>query len=305
MTIPTPGISAPGYVFCARVADRKQPLFRYVGPGDEGTPIPDTLACLDRARPPQAFDTPRTLDDETYSHAFDAWDKARNDIVTKWNHLADKANLEPANTPRAHQSRRHSPLPRTLRTHPNPNRPGDRHPPRSLPPTHHPDVPNRHQDHPPPRRTSPTDTRHNRQPRARALHTTQTPTRNHPRRRPPRLLASAHPSTNHQLASPPRGVEHQPAFNNTVSDLQFSHTVKRKQGSRTNPEQIVRLLTEGWEPHRVREAVAFRNGRGERRVSWLAHRAELDVLHRNVLSGLVGVSVRRCGVGGWTVCPCW
>ena len=95
MTIPTQGISAPGYVFCARVADRKQPLFRYVGPGDEGTPIPDTLACLDRARPLQGFDTPRTLDDETYSHAFDAWDKARNDIVTKWNYLADKANLEP------------------------------------------------------------------------------------------------------------------------------------------------------------------------------------------------------------------
>ena len=95
MTIPTQGISAPGYVFCARVADRKQPLFRYVGPGDEGTPIPDTLACLDRARPPQGFETPRTLDDHTYRQAFDAWETARNDIVTKWNHLADKANLEP------------------------------------------------------------------------------------------------------------------------------------------------------------------------------------------------------------------
>ena len=59
MTIPTPGISAPGYVFCARVADRKQPLFRYVGPGDEGTPIPDTLACLDRGPPtPSPRDTP-------------------------------------------------------------------------------------------------------------------------------------------------------------------------------------------------------------------------------------------------------
>ena len=51
---------------------RKQPLFRYVGPGDEGTSIPDTLACLDRARPLQGFETPRTLDEQTYRQAFDA-----------------------------------------------------------------------------------------------------------------------------------------------------------------------------------------------------------------------------------------
>ncbi|MDE0131846.1 MAG: helicase-related protein [bacterium] len=95
MTIPTPDVIAPGYVFCARIADRKQPVFRYVGPRDEGTPIADTLACLDRARPNQGPDTPRTLNDETYQGAFDAWETARHDIVEKWNHLADKANLEP------------------------------------------------------------------------------------------------------------------------------------------------------------------------------------------------------------------
>ena len=93
MAIPTTGISAPGYVFCLRVADWKQPLFRYVGPGD--APVADTLACLDRARPRHGFDTPRVLDDQTYRQAFDAWEIARRDVVDKWNHLADKANLEP------------------------------------------------------------------------------------------------------------------------------------------------------------------------------------------------------------------
>lgn len=95
MAIPTAGITEPGYVFCVRVADWKQPLFRYVGPDDGGTPIADTLACLDRARPRNGFDTRRLLDDDTYRQAFDAWETARNDVVEKWNFLADKANLEP------------------------------------------------------------------------------------------------------------------------------------------------------------------------------------------------------------------
>ena len=57
--------------------------------------IAETLACLDRARPPDGFDTPRVLDDETHRGAFDAWEIARSDIVDRWNFLADKANLEP------------------------------------------------------------------------------------------------------------------------------------------------------------------------------------------------------------------
>jgi hypothetical protein len=55
----------------------------------------DTLGCLDRARPSEGFDTPRVLDDDACIGAFDAWRTARDDIVEKWNHLADKANLEP------------------------------------------------------------------------------------------------------------------------------------------------------------------------------------------------------------------
>ena len=93
----------PGYVFCARVGDHDRAVFRYVelapDSGDSGEgglpPLADTLGCLDRARPPNGFDTPRALDDDTYARAFDAWEIARADIVQKWNHLADKANLEP------------------------------------------------------------------------------------------------------------------------------------------------------------------------------------------------------------------
>lgn len=56
-------------MFCVRVADWKPPLFRYVGPDDGGTPVADTLACLDRARPRNGLDTPRVLDDDTYRQA--------------------------------------------------------------------------------------------------------------------------------------------------------------------------------------------------------------------------------------------
>ncbi len=65
--------------------------------------IDEALACLDAARPPDGFDTPRRLDDAAVAGAFDAWARARADIVEKWNHLADKANLEPTVPPRLHR----------------------------------------------------------------------------------------------------------------------------------------------------------------------------------------------------------
>ena len=43
--------------------------------------VADTLACLDRARSPDGFDTPRVLDDGTHRLAFNAWEIARADIV--------------------------------------------------------------------------------------------------------------------------------------------------------------------------------------------------------------------------------
>ena len=93
----------------------------------------------------------------------------------------------------------------------------------------------------------------------------------------------------------------------------------REQRPVSNVDQIAGLLLEGRNAFRVREAVAFRNGRGERRVSWWAHRAELDVLREHAgglkssvsavvrqwwLDGLpllIDTSVMLGDSGGWTV----
>ncbi len=113
-----------GFVFCARVGDHDRAVFRYVrldgdgdpeangGEADPPTVVADTLSCLDRARPPDGFDTRRVLDDDTYRRAFDAWEVARADIVEQWNHLADKANLEPSIPPALARASE------ILRTHP-------------------------------------------------------------------------------------------------------------------------------------------------------------------------------------------
>lgn len=87
-----------GYVFCARVGDHPSSQFRYVTTTDDGAPlvVDDTLACLDRARPPDEWDTSRDLDQATYTAAFDAWAAARAHIVERWNRLADPANLQPS-----------------------------------------------------------------------------------------------------------------------------------------------------------------------------------------------------------------
>lgn len=89
--------TTPGYVFCVRVADHPTPLFRYVNVGVDGGPmvVDDTLACLDRARPAQGWDTPRDLAEETYPSAFEAWEVAGRHVVERWNYLADPANLAP------------------------------------------------------------------------------------------------------------------------------------------------------------------------------------------------------------------
>ena len=89
--------NGPGYVFCIRVGDWPQPVFRYVSLADPANPqvISDTLACLDRAYPVDGFNTPRVLSDDTHLRLFDAWPVAATDVLAKWNHLADKANLEP------------------------------------------------------------------------------------------------------------------------------------------------------------------------------------------------------------------
>jgi hypothetical protein len=87
-----------GYVFCARVADHERPQFRYVETAGTAAPrvLDDTLTCLDSARPASGFDTERSLSEEMYRGAFDAWVLARDSIVASWNKSADPANLVPA-----------------------------------------------------------------------------------------------------------------------------------------------------------------------------------------------------------------
>ena len=93
-------VSKPEYVFCVRVADHPTPQFRYVKPSSDDQPqapeiVDDTLACLDRVRPPLEWDTVRDLDAHTYQGAFDAWAAARVHIVARWNFLSDPANIAP------------------------------------------------------------------------------------------------------------------------------------------------------------------------------------------------------------------
>jgi hypothetical protein len=87
-----------GYVFCARVGDRTQPQFRYVAypPNKEPVVVRETLACLTHGTPDQGVDTERVLPEEAHALAFDAWTRAKADIVDRWTEAVDPRNLAPA-----------------------------------------------------------------------------------------------------------------------------------------------------------------------------------------------------------------
>lgn len=82
-----------GFVFCALVGDDERPQFRFVAAS--GEVLDDTLRCLWLARPADGFVTPRILGESEETGAFGAWQTAQADIVERWNHFSDKANLEP------------------------------------------------------------------------------------------------------------------------------------------------------------------------------------------------------------------
>lgn len=83
--------ATPGYVFCARVANRPQPIFRWVD--REGEIVADTLACLAQAACDP--DTTRSLPEDAQRGAYEAWEGARRDIFSSWQHATDPANLQP------------------------------------------------------------------------------------------------------------------------------------------------------------------------------------------------------------------
>lgn len=93
------GMACPGaelgFVFCVRVSDNPQPLFRWVGMSDLDDPrtVSDTLACLAHAH--ATADTSRELEDETHQLAYPAWAVARRRIYDEWMVATDHRNLQP------------------------------------------------------------------------------------------------------------------------------------------------------------------------------------------------------------------
>jgi hypothetical protein len=92
--------SEPGFVFCVRVGDHSQAIFRWVGLADVADPrlVNDTLACLAHAHAEPG--TPRVLTEEVHRLAYAAWAHARQDIFESWTKATDPANLLPE-VPRA------------------------------------------------------------------------------------------------------------------------------------------------------------------------------------------------------------
>ena len=80
-----------GFVFCARVADRI--YLRFV-PTDQGQPIVSEIGtCLRFLECSEK--TPRHLPDSGVEGAYEAWRRAREDILDAWAFETDPANLQP------------------------------------------------------------------------------------------------------------------------------------------------------------------------------------------------------------------
>lgn len=85
------GGTRTGYVFSARVFDR---VFMRFVPADPNRDIErDTLTCLGILSCEEA--TERVLPDDFAEGAYEAWDRARQDIYEEWMRATDPANLQP------------------------------------------------------------------------------------------------------------------------------------------------------------------------------------------------------------------
>jgi len=85
----------PGYVFCAKIGNKTEPIFSFISYEDEKKPevVRDTLACLSHAYSEEK--TPRKLDNSTYMRAYDAWAMAKQDIYENWEFLTHPKNIQP------------------------------------------------------------------------------------------------------------------------------------------------------------------------------------------------------------------
>ncbi len=104
----SPSATSNGYVFCIKIANHKQPWFRYVPVDDQWNPLldtdpdgnarflidDDTLTSLSSADP---GDEPidRHLPHDVYDRAFDAWEIAAADAYESWERLTNPNNLLP------------------------------------------------------------------------------------------------------------------------------------------------------------------------------------------------------------------
>lgn len=86
-----------GWVFCIRVADHNDPLFRFVRRQADGSKsvAGDTLMALAQARPYPDSNTPRVLPPHLADELYEAWDLARKDVYESWQYSTDPANFAP------------------------------------------------------------------------------------------------------------------------------------------------------------------------------------------------------------------
>lgn len=94
-----PRLRLNGYVFCIRIGDEPTPWFRWVECDAEWRPTgrptsDDTLASL-IAADPGGPGAERSLPEEAYDRAFDAWVHARDDVFERWSALTDPSALAP------------------------------------------------------------------------------------------------------------------------------------------------------------------------------------------------------------------
>jgi hypothetical protein len=82
---------AKGWVFCARVGER--PFLRFV-PADGADVERDLLRCLKQFTCEEG--TERQLPEDLGRGVYDAWQRARADILSDWMWATDPANLQPA-----------------------------------------------------------------------------------------------------------------------------------------------------------------------------------------------------------------